>query len=83
MGLNNAGNLSMGINNPQRNIIGKRTKLEKVCASNTSLTDTEINRPRKVEVTAIKTNNSAVGAIDEDDRRPRPSVAVLRRGRAG
>jgi len=29
--------------------------LEKVCASKTSLTDTEMNKPRKVEVTAIKT----------------------------
>jgi len=45
----------MGINSPQRNIMGKRTKLEKVWASNTSLTDTEIKRPKKVEVTAIKT----------------------------
>src|SRR5690554_2802672 len=44
----------MGINNPQRNIIGKRKKLEKVCASNTSLTETAINKPKKVEVTAIK-----------------------------
>ncbi len=44
----------MGINKPQRNIIGKRKKLEYVCASNTSLTETAINRPRKVDVTAIR-----------------------------
>ncbi len=43
----------MGRNKPQRNIIGKRKKLEKVWASNTSLTDTEMKRPRKVEVTAM------------------------------
>jgi hypothetical protein len=30
MGLNNAGNLSIGINNPHKNIMGKRMKLEKV-----------------------------------------------------
>ena len=53
-GLINAGRLLIGINSPQRNIIGNRKKFEKVCASKTSLTDTAINRPRKVDVTAIK-----------------------------
>src|SRR5690554_2892810 len=45
----------MGINKPQRKIMGNRKKLEKVCASKTSLTETAINKPRKVEVTAIST----------------------------
>jgi hypothetical protein len=39
---------------PQRKIMGKRKKLEKVCASNISFTDTAIKRPRRVEVTAIR-----------------------------
>src|SRR5690554_4954882 len=43
----------MGINKPQRKIMGNRKKLEKVCASKTSLTETAINKPRKVEITAI------------------------------
>ena len=43
----------MGKNRPQRKIIGKRKKLEKVWASNTSLTATAMNRPRKVEARAI------------------------------
>lgn len=34
--------------------MGNRKKLEKVCASKTSLTDTAINKPRKVEDIAIK-----------------------------
>jgi hypothetical protein len=42
------------MNKPQRNIIGKRKKFEKVCASNTSLTETAMNKPKKVEVTAIR-----------------------------
>jgi len=44
----------MGINNPHKNIIGNLKKLENVWASNTSLTETEINKPKNVEVTAIK-----------------------------
>src|SRR5690606_42090496 len=42
------------MNRPQRKIMGKRKKLEKVCASKTSLTETATNNPRKVEVTAIR-----------------------------
>ncbi|RLL92324.1 hypothetical protein BG32_08040 [Mesotoga sp. HF07.pep.5.2.highcov] len=49
----NAGRFSIGMKRPQRNIIGKRKKLENVCASNTSLAETAMKRPRKVEVTAI------------------------------
>jgi hypothetical protein len=45
----------MGINSPHKNIIGNLKKLEKVWASKTSLTETAINSPRKVEVTAIIT----------------------------
>lgn len=41
------------MNNPQRNIIGKRKKLEKVWASKTSFTATEMNNPRKVLVEAV------------------------------
>jgi len=54
-GLITAGRFWIGINKPQRNIIGKRKKFEYVWASNTSLTETAINRPRKVDVTAIST----------------------------
>jgi hypothetical protein len=43
----------MGRNNPHRNSIGNRKKLENVCASNTSFAETENIRPRSVEVTAI------------------------------
>jgi hypothetical protein len=34
--------------------MGNRKKFENVCASNISLTDTAINSPRKVDVTAIR-----------------------------
>lgn len=54
-GLINAGRFSMGINKPHKNIIGNLKKLENVCASNTSLTETAIKSPRKVDVTAINT----------------------------
>lgn len=54
-GLIKAGRLSIGINSPHKNIIGNLKKFEKVCASKTSLTETAINNPRKVEVTAINT----------------------------
>jgi hypothetical protein len=42
-----------GKNNPHRKIIGKRKKLEKVWASNTSLAETEIKSPRKVDTIPI------------------------------
>jgi hypothetical protein len=48
------------MNNPHKNIIGNLKKLEKVCASNTSLTDTAMNNPRKVDVTAISTTPETV-----------------------
>ena len=48
------GSLETGKNKPQRKIIGKRKKLEKVCALKTSLTATAISKPRKVETTAIR-----------------------------
>lgn len=41
----------MGINSPHKNNIGNLKKLEKVWASNTSLTDMAINKPSKAEVT--------------------------------
>jgi hypothetical protein len=53
-GCRKIGSESIGKNSPQRNIIGKRKKLEKVCASNTSLTDTAIKSPRKVDAIAIR-----------------------------
>jgi hypothetical protein len=37
-----------GMNSPQRNSIGKRKKLEKVCASRTSFTATEMNNPSTI-----------------------------------
>jgi hypothetical protein len=43
-----------GKNKPQRKIIGKRKKLEKVWASNTSLAVTEIKRPMKVDTIPIR-----------------------------
>ena len=50
-----AGIDAIGKNSPQRKIIGKRKKLENVCASNTSLTETAIKSPRNVDETAIST----------------------------
>jgi hypothetical protein len=44
-----------GKNNPHRKIIGKRKKLEKVWASKTSLAETEIKSPRKVDTIPIRT----------------------------
>jgi len=55
IGFNNKGKLSIGINKPQRNTIGKRKKLKKVWASNTSLTEIAMNKPKKVEVIEIST----------------------------
>ena len=43
-----------GKNNPHRKIIGKRKKLENVWASKTSLTETAIKSPRKVDTTPIR-----------------------------
>ena len=43
----------MGIKRPHKKIIGNLKKFENVCASNTSLTDTAINKPKNVEVIAI------------------------------
>ena len=54
MWVKKAGSLSIGKNSPDRNNIGNLKKLEKVCASKTSLTDTAMNNPRKVEDTAIR-----------------------------
>lgn len=44
--------------------MGKRKKFENVCASNTSRTETAINKPKKVEVTAISsTLKKAAGQL--------------------
>ena len=50
----NIGSDKIGKNNPHRKIIGKRKKLEKVWASNTSLADTEIKSPRKVDTIPMR-----------------------------
>lgn len=44
----------IGKNNPQRKIIGKRKKFENVCASKTSLTETAMKRPKKVDTIAVR-----------------------------
>lgn len=44
----------MGKNSPHRKIIGKRKKLENVWASNTSLAETAIKSPRKVDTIPIR-----------------------------
>jgi hypothetical protein len=49
-GLMNTGKSLTGKKRPQRKIIGNLKKFEKVCASKTSLTETAINNPKKVEV---------------------------------
>lgn len=54
IGRRKIGRLLMGRNNPHRNSMGNRKKLENVCASNTSFAETAIISPRSVEVTAIK-----------------------------
>ena len=57
----------MGMNKPHKNIMGNLKKLEKVWASNTSLTETAINKPRKVEVTAIRiTPDKTTGQLIPD-----------------
>ncbi len=40
--------------------MGKRKKLENVCASKTSLTETAMKRPRKVELIAISAMAAAI-----------------------
>lgn len=59
IGRRKTGRLLTGRNNPHRNSMGNRKKLENVCASNTSFAETAINRPRSVEVTAIKKTASS------------------------
>ncbi len=61
-GLINAGRFCTGMNKPHKNTMGKRKKFENVWASKTSLTATEMNNPRKVEVTAIRItlNNTVI-----------------------
>jgi len=44
----------IGKNSPHRKIIGKRKKLEKVWASNTSRAETEIKSPRKVDTIPMR-----------------------------
>src|SRR4030043_1410342 len=51
-----------------KKIIGKRKNLEKVCASKTSLTDTAIKRPRRVEVTEIRKTAPSTGSQLMPDR---------------
>lgn len=53
-GLINLGKFGRGINKPHKKIMGNLKKLEKVWASKTSLTETAINKPKKVEVIEIK-----------------------------
>jgi hypothetical protein len=43
-----------GKNSPHRKIIGKRKKLEKVCASKISLTETAMKSPRKVDTIPMR-----------------------------
>jgi hypothetical protein len=64
------GNDMMGKNNPHRKIIGKRKKLEKVWASNTSLTETAINNPRKVDTMPTKT----IAGMTSDHAIPERSI---------
>ena len=45
----------MGKKSPQRKTMGNLKKLEKVCASKTSLTETATKRPKKVELVAMST----------------------------
>jgi len=49
-----AGIFVIGKYKPQRKSIGNLKKFDKVCASNTSLTDTATNNPRNADVSAIK-----------------------------
>jgi hypothetical protein len=58
-GLIKIGSRSIGRNRPQRNIMGNLKKLENVCASNTSLTETAMKRPRNVDVTAMRNTPTA------------------------
>src|SRR4030043_73505 len=50
----NTGKDRIGKNSPQRNIIGKRKKLEKVWASKISLTETAMKSPRKVDTIPMR-----------------------------
>jgi hypothetical protein len=50
----NMGSDMTGKNSPHRKIIGKRKKLEKVWASNTSRAETEIKSPRKVDTMPMR-----------------------------
>lgn len=61
----------MGINKPHKNNMGNLKKLDRVWASNTSLTDTATNKPSKAEVTAIRTTEIRV----------RPQLTPLRSAR--
>jgi len=61
----NMGSDMMGKNSPHRKIMGNLKKLEKVCASKTSLTETAIKSPRKVDTIPIRiidgiTNDHAI-----------------------
>ena len=49
-----AGIFVIGKYKPPRKSIGNLKKFDKVCASNTSLTDTATNNPRNADVSAIK-----------------------------
>jgi len=59
-----------GINNPHRKIIGNLKKLEKVCASKISLTETAIKSPTKVDAIPIR----IIAGITSDQAIPDRSV---------
>jgi hypothetical protein len=66
----------MGKNNPQRKIMGKRKKLENVCASNTSLTETAMKSPRKVDAIAIRMIDGTTRAQAIPERSARKAAII-------
>jgi len=75
-GRRNAGSRSTGKNRPQRKIMGKRKKFENVCASKTSLTETAMSRPRKVDATAISTTAGTMAVQATPERSARNTARM-------
>jgi len=73
----NTGSDNIGKNSPHRNIIGNRKKFEKVCASNTSLTETDIKSPRKVDTILMRIMAGTTKAQAIPDRSARNAAIAI------
>ena len=73
----NTGSDMIGKNSPHKKIIGKRKKLEKVWASNTSLTETAMKSPRNVDTIPMRMMAGATSGQVIPDRSVRNAAITM------